>query len=141
MEMMLQGWHISRDFLKSFHGHDAHLRVLNGQRLTSMKIRLNAIEPNHVPRHLKAGDLVTPVIGVDNRLEKTHSHGKNRCKPVTLANQGLPFFDRSSDLNQLIDFDNVLLTESNGQTQLAQIATRAGKLQVIRRGDQGFFYS
>ena len=131
MEMMLKRRNIARNLLKPLHGHDAHLRILNGLGLTRVKIRLYTVQSNHIARHLKARDLVSTVVGVDNGLKKTHPDRVNGGKRVALTNQGLAFFHRLSQLYQFVNFDNVLRTQSNGQTKLAQIATRASKLQMI----------
>jgi hypothetical protein len=93
-----------------------------------VKVSLNAIQPNHIARHLETGDLISTVIGIDHGFEKTQPYSINGVKEISLANQGLTFFNGLSDLNQLIDFYDIFLAQPHGQTQLSQIAARASKL-------------
>jgi len=86
----------------------------------------NAVQTNDLASHLKARDLVAPILGGQAGFEKACANGVERGEPVAVAEQMCAAFDFAAHGHQIIEAVQVVFAQAHGHAQLSQVAIGAG---------------
>jgi hypothetical protein len=91
----------------------------------------DAVQTDDLARHLKARDLVASVFGGQTGFEKTGSNGVQRGELFTVGEQGGSAFDFPTDSHQIVQAVQVVVAQTHGHAQLAQVAIGAGDVDEL----------
>ena len=120
--MVLQGLDLARQMLNLVKRHDAHLGVFQGHGIAGVVVADDAVQTHDFTCHLKAGDLLAPVFGGDKGFEKPRADGVQGVEAVAIAEQIGTALDFALGLDHFFDAQQILIAQSHGHAQLAQVA-------------------
>ena len=96
-----------------------------------MAIVHDAIQPDNLPGHLKASDLVPPVFGDQTGFEETGADGVKVGELLTVSEQGCAALDLASDSDHRVNPVELVGAEVYGHAQFAKIAVGAGNFDGV----------
>ena len=126
VHVVLQGRDFAGQFFDAVERHDADLGILQRHRVTGVVVIHDAVQPDDLPRHLKACDLVAAVFGGHTGLEKTGADGVQGREGLAIAKQRATALDLAADSNDLVNALQLLFVQAHGHAQLAEVAVGAG---------------
>lgn len=123
--MLLQRADFAGNLFDPVEGHDADLRLFQRNGVAGVLLVGDAIEAHDLAGHLKAGDLITAVLGGLAGLEKPSSYYIQRGERLAVVKQGSTSLDTAALCDQLVDPPQFHLIEPDRHAQLTQTAVGA----------------
>ena len=93
VNVALQRDHFSRELFHAIKRHHTDFSIFERHGVASVLVIHNAVQTNHLSRHLKPRDLVFPVFRDHAGFEKTGANGKKAGEFFTGSEKGAAPFD------------------------------------------------
>ena len=131
VHMALQRRHLARQLFDAIKGHHANLGIFQGDGIAGVPVIDNAIQANHLTRHLKACDLIAPVLGSYTGLKKPGSDGIQGGKRLAVVKQCATALDFAPGGYHVVNALDLCFGQAQRHTKLAQIAVGAGDFDGV----------
>lgn len=132
-KMVLQTGDVAAQAFHARKRQFADFAVFQRDAVAAVGVGRDAIQPQKLARHMKAGDLLTAVMAADAGFEKAGAHGKNRLERLAGAEQILAALEPARLPDDGVQLRHFFAAEAHRQAKLAQTAIRAGHLKGVNR--------
>ena len=131
--MVLQCVDFARQFLDAVERHDADFSIFERHGIAGVVVIHNTVQTDDFAGHLKARDLVAPVLRRHAGLEEACAYGKQRGELLAIAKQRGASLDLAPYRHHIIDALELIVVQAHRHAQFTQIAVGARHLECLRR--------